>query len=142
MSVFDQSGRPIEAGEAPNGEPSLAAFNGPQTPSHDLQREVEARFGVLPNFFRLAPQNPEITKNLWGFAKVGYLDNPLPLSLRSGCLFISRDSVRRDIVLHAMSAFCWGLGGPPGTRGVPRRPSRKWSASSALRWREAKNWTV
>ena len=43
-----------------------------------LQAEVEDRFGVLPNFFRLVPETPEITESLWGFAKFGYLDNPLP----------------------------------------------------------------
>ena len=43
-----------------------------------LQDEVAERFGVLPNFFRLAPEAPEVTTNLWGFAKFGYLDNPLP----------------------------------------------------------------
>ena len=38
---------------------------------------MEERFGVLPNFFRLAPQTPEITEKLWGFAQAAYLDNPL-----------------------------------------------------------------
>jgi hypothetical protein len=45
------------------------------TPLHD---EVARRFGVLPNFFRLASSDREITKNLWGFAQFAYLDNPLP----------------------------------------------------------------
>jgi hypothetical protein len=33
-----------------------------------LANTVERRFGVLPNFFRLAPETPEITEKLWGFA--------------------------------------------------------------------------
>jgi two-component system, NarL family, sensor kinase len=32
---------------------------------------------VLPNFFRLSPETPEITEKLWGFAQAAYLDNPL-----------------------------------------------------------------
>ena len=119
MSVFDQSGRPIGAGEAPNGEPSLAAFNGPQTPSHDLQREVEARFGVLPNFFRLAPQNPEITKNLWGFAKVGYLDNPLPSLFKERLfVYLSRFCEARYCIARHVG-FLLGLGRPSGDAGCP-----------------------
>jgi hypothetical protein len=43
-----------------------------------LKNEVRRRFGVFPNFFRLASTEPEITANLWGFAKFAYLDNPLP----------------------------------------------------------------
>src|SRR6185295_1065291 len=43
-----------------------------------LQAEVKDRLGVLPNFFCLGEDAPEITTNLWGFAQFGYLDNPLP----------------------------------------------------------------
>jgi hypothetical protein len=43
-----------------------------------LENEVAKRFGVLPNFFRLASHDPTITANLWGFALFAYLDNPLP----------------------------------------------------------------
>jgi hypothetical protein len=42
-----------------------------------LENRVEERFGVLPNFFRLGPETPEITEKLWGFAQAAYLDNPL-----------------------------------------------------------------
>ena len=51
------------------------------TPAQELQRRVNERFGVLPNFFRLSPETPEITEKLWGFAQAAYLDNPLPSSL-------------------------------------------------------------
>lgn len=44
----------------------------------NLGKHVEERFGILPNFFRLAPETPEITEKLWGFAQAAYLDNPLP----------------------------------------------------------------
>ena len=43
-----------------------------------FEDEVKSRFGVVPNFFRLAATEPEITRNLWGFAQFAYLDNPLP----------------------------------------------------------------
>src|SRR5678815_3930538 len=52
-----------------------------------LNAEVLDRFGVIPNFFRLAADTPEITKNLWGFARFGYLDNPMP-SLFKERLFV------------------------------------------------------
>jgi hypothetical protein len=48
------------------------------TTAPELQRRVNERFGVLPNFFRLSPETPEITERLWGFAQAAYLDNPLP----------------------------------------------------------------
>jgi hypothetical protein len=48
------------------------------TIASELQRRVNERFGVLPNFFRLSPETPEITEKLWGFAQAAYLDNPLP----------------------------------------------------------------
>jgi hypothetical protein len=34
------------------------------TGASELETRIERRFGVLPNFFRLAPENPEITANL------------------------------------------------------------------------------
>src|SRR5580692_2390703 len=40
--------------------------------------EVAGRFGILPNFFRSARAAPELLEQLWGFAKAGYLDNPMP----------------------------------------------------------------
>jgi hypothetical protein len=43
-----------------------------------LENEVAARFGTLPNFFRLSSADPAITTNLWGFAQFAYLNNPLP----------------------------------------------------------------
>ncbi|SDJ55926.1 PAS domain S-box-containing protein [Paraburkholderia steynii] len=75
-----------------------------------LVDEVRQRFGVLPNFFRLTPENPDITAKLWGFACFGYLDNPLP-SLFKERLFVwlSRFcEVRYCIVRHV--GFLVGLG--------------------------------
>ncbi len=52
-----------------------------------LENEVAKRFGVLPNFFRLAASDPKIAENLWGFAQFAYLDNALP-SLFKERLFV------------------------------------------------------
>jgi hypothetical protein len=43
-----------------------------------FEADVTRRFGILPNFFRSASAAPELIERLWGFAKAGYLDNPMP----------------------------------------------------------------
>ena len=43
-----------------------------------FEAEVAGRFGLLPNFFRSAVAAPDLIQRLWGFAKAGYLDNPMP----------------------------------------------------------------
>jgi signal transduction histidine kinase len=43
-----------------------------------FEADVTRRFGILPNFFRSARAAPELLEQLWGFAKAGYLDNPMP----------------------------------------------------------------
>jgi signal transduction histidine kinase len=43
-----------------------------------FEADVTGRFGILPNFFRSARAAPELIEQLWGFAKAGYLDNPMP----------------------------------------------------------------
>jgi PAS domain S-box-containing protein len=82
----------------------------------DLGKRVEERFGVLPNFFRLAPETPEITEKLWGFAQAAYLDNPLP-SLFKERLFVHLSrfcAVRYCIARH--TGFLIGLGRPAGEK--------------------------
>jgi signal transduction histidine kinase/CheY-like chemotaxis protein len=84
-----------------------------------LHAAVEQRFGVLPNFFRLAPDSPEITASLWGFARFAYLDNPLP-SLFKERLFVHLSrfcEVRYCIARHV--GFLVGLGRPAGDARVP-----------------------
>jgi CheY-like chemotaxis protein len=51
-----------------------------QDASVTFEAEVTSRFGILPNFFRSAQAAPELLEQLWGFAKAGYLDNPMPSS--------------------------------------------------------------
>jgi len=87
----------------------------PQTKS-ELEAGILDRFGVLPNFFRLTTDNPEITENLWGFAQFAYLDNPLP-SLLKERLFVYLSlfcEVRYCIARHL--GFLVGLGRPAGDR--------------------------
>ena len=47
-------------------------------PHAAFEADVTRRFGILPNFFRSARAAPELLEQLWGFAKAGYLDNPMP----------------------------------------------------------------
>ena len=65
----------------------------PREGAQDLGKRVEQRFGVLPNFFWLAPETPEITEKLWGFAQAASLDNLLP-------------SVFKERLFVHLSRFC------------------------------------
>jgi PAS domain S-box-containing protein len=86
------------------------------TTASDLQRRVNERFGVLPNFFRLSPETPEITEKMWRFAEAAYLDNPLP-SVFKERLFVHLSrfcAVRYCIARH--TGFLIGLGRPAGDK--------------------------
>jgi PAS domain S-box-containing protein len=79
-----------------------------------LETAIAARFGVLPNFFRLTTDDPKITENLWRFAQFAYLDNPLP-SLMKERLFVYLSlfcKVRYCIARHL--GFLVGMGRPAG----------------------------
>ena len=80
--------------------------------------EVRERFGVLPNFFCTAPSAPGLIEKMWGFAKSGYLDNPLP-SLFKERLFVHLSrfcGIRYCIVRHV--GFLIGEGRPAGDAAV------------------------
>jgi two-component system sensor histidine kinase UhpB len=80
----------------------------------NLGERVEKRFGIFPNFFRVAPETPDITEKLWGFAQAAYLDNPLP-SIFKERLFVHLSrfcAVRYCIARHV--GFLVGLGRPAG----------------------------
>jgi PAS domain S-box-containing protein len=86
------------------------------TSAQELQRRVNERFGVLPNFFRISPETPEITEKLWGFAQAAYLDNPLP-SVFKERLFVRLSrfcAARYCIARH--TGFLIGLGRPAGDK--------------------------
>src|SRR5580698_10025357 len=79
-----------------------------------LENEIANRFGILPNFFRLASSDPTIAANLWGFAQFAYLDNPLPSLFKERLfVYLSRFcEVRYCIARHV--GFLAGLGYPAG----------------------------
>jgi PAS domain S-box-containing protein len=100
------------------GEGSLKGDRPWGNEASNLEHRVEERFGVLPNFFRLAPETPEITEKLWGFAEASYLDNPLP-SVFKERLFVHLSrfcAVRYCIGRHV--GFLVGLGRPAGDPAV------------------------
>jgi len=78
----------------------------------DFEREVAARFGLVPNFFRSALDAPLVIRELWRFAKAAYLDTPFPALLRSDYSSISRGFTKSAIALL-------GLGRPAGNQGAP-----------------------
>lgn len=82
----------------------------------ELRRRVRERFGVLPNFFQLSPETPEITEKLWGLAEAAYLDNPLPSVFKERLfVYLSRFcAVRYCIARH--TGFLIGLGRPAGDK--------------------------
>ena len=69
--------RPTTVCETEDARMAMANAQSMVTAS-DLQRRVSGRFGVLPNFFMLSPETPEITEKLFGFAEAAYLDNLCP----------------------------------------------------------------
>jgi signal transduction histidine kinase len=79
-----------------------------------LENEIAKRFGRLPNFFCVAPSDPTIAANLWGFAQFAYLDNPLPSLFKERLfVYLSRFcEVRYCIARHV--GFLAGLGYPAG----------------------------
>lgn len=88
--------------------------NSPMINSETLRKSAEDRFGILPNFFCLAPETPEIVENLWRFAQAAYLDSPFP-SVFKERLFVHLSrfcAVRYCIARHV--GFLIGLGRPAG----------------------------
>jgi len=79
-----------------------------------LAQEVEARFGLMPNFFCTATTAPGLIDELWAFAKSAYLDSPLPSLFKERLfVYLSRFcAVRYCIVRHV--GFLIGEGCPAG----------------------------
>lgn len=84
----------------------------------DFEVEVAGRFGILPNFFRSAEAAPELIQELWGFAKAGYLDNPMPAVFKERLfVWLSRFCpVRYCIVRHVGFLIGEGHGHASGDR--------------------------
>ena len=84
-----------------------------------LQAEIEARLGVLPNFFRLPPGDPGLTVNLWAFARFAYLDNPLDGLFKERLfVYLSRFCEIRYCAIRHLG-FLVGLGRPAGDARAP-----------------------
>lgn len=84
-----------------------------------LAGQVEARFGVLPNFFRPASGTGPLLAGLWAFTQAAYLDCPLP-SVFKERLFVHLSrfcEVRYCVIRHA--CFLAGLGRPAGDPDAP-----------------------
>jgi two-component sensor histidine kinase len=79
-----------------------------------FEREVAARFGLVPNFFRSAPDAPFVVHELWSFAKAAYLDTPIPTLFKERLfVYLSRFcEVRYCITRHC--AFLLGIGRSAG----------------------------
>jgi two-component sensor histidine kinase len=93
-----------------------------QKPAQEaFEREVAARFGLVPNFFRSAPDAPFVVHELWQFARAAYLDNPIPTLLKERLfVYLSRFcEVRYCVTRHC--GFLLGLGraaGDPGAQAM------------------------
>ena len=85
-----------------------------------LEMQVYKRFGIIPNFFLLSSETPEITANLWDFAEAAYVDNPLPSIFKERLfVYLSRFcEVRYCIARHV--GFLLGLGYPAGDESAKR----------------------
>jgi PAS domain S-box-containing protein len=93
-------------------------IGGPGGAMSELEKRVEERFGVLPNFILLAHEAPEVREKVWGFAQAAYLDNPLP-SVFKERLFVHLSrfcAVRYCIARHV--GFLVGLGRSAGDPNV------------------------
>ena len=85
----------------------------------DFEREVAARFGLVPNFFRSAPDAPFVIRELWAFAKSAYLDTPIPSLFKERLfVYLSRFcEVRYCVTRHC--GFLLGLGRASGDPSAP-----------------------
>jgi two-component sensor histidine kinase len=95
------------------------AENSKKTAQEAFEQEVAARFGLVPNFFRSAPDAPFVIHELWIFAKAAYLDSPIPTLLKERLfVYLSRFcEMRYCITRHC--GFLLGLG---RSAGDPRAP--------------------
>jgi two-component sensor histidine kinase len=79
-----------------------------------FEREVAARFGLVPNFFRSAPDAPFVVHELWQFARAAYLDNPIPTLFKERVfVYLSRFCEARYCVTRHCG-FLLGLGRAAG----------------------------
>jgi two-component sensor histidine kinase len=96
-----------------------AAENLQKTSQEAFEKEVAARFGLVPNFFRSAPDAPFVIRELWLFAKAAYLDSPIPTLFKERLfVYLSRFcDVRYCVTRHC--GFLLGLGRSAGDPNAP-----------------------
>lgn len=103
-----------------DGEQALSptpVFGEPQ-----LEERIRARFGVVPNLFRLSSETAAIPSEIWGFAQAAYLDNPLPSLFKERFLvYVSRFCESRYYVARHVG-YLVGLGRPSGDRRASIQP--------------------
>jgi two-component sensor histidine kinase len=89
------------------------------TDQDDFEREVAARFGLVPNFFRSAPDAPLVIREMWRFAKSAYLDTPIPTLFKERLfVYLSRFcEIRYCVTRHC--GFLLGLGRAAGDPDAP-----------------------
>jgi len=79
-----------------------------------FEAAVAGRFGILPNFFRSARAAPELLEQLWGFAKAGYLDNPMPSVFKERLfVWLSRFCPIRYCIVRHVGFLLGGVHGHP-----------------------------
>ena len=102
---------------------TITNFPGPKRPQEisqdDFEREVAARFGLVPNFFKSAPDAPLVIRELWQFAKSAYLDTPVPTLFKERLfVYLSRFcKIRYCVTRHC--GFLLGLGRAAGDPDAP-----------------------
>jgi hypothetical protein len=95
--------------------PLFPGTSNPQKIDHeDFELEVATRLGLVPSFFRTAPEAPFVTRELWAFAKSAYLDTPIPTLFKERLfVYLSRFcEVRYCVTRHC--GFLLGLGRAAG----------------------------
>jgi two-component sensor histidine kinase len=94
-----------------------ATSNPQNTDKENFEREVAARFSLVPNFFRSAPA--PVMRELWLFAKSAYLDAPIPTLFKERLfVYLSRFcEMRYCITRHC--GFLLGLGRAAGDPSAP-----------------------
>lgn len=100
-----------------SNEADLAVGGG--SVAESLGEVITRRLGVLPNFYRLSPDAPDLAVALWEFALFSYLDNPLPSLFKERLfVFLSRFCpARYCIARHA--GYLAGYGFPSGDSSAP-----------------------
>jgi two-component sensor histidine kinase len=74
----------------------------------DFEREVAARFSLVPNFFRSSPDAPLVIRELWLFAKSAYLDTPIPTLFKERLfVYLSRFCEVRYCITRHCGFLLW-----------------------------------